>query len=63
MYGDYICTFDGEKPTGYFHKSDKNYENNLISQNKPEFNEIKTRCEVFLQNYFNKIVERDLKGK
>lgn len=62
MYGDYICTFDGEKPTGYYHKSDKNYTKNLIGQNKPEFNEIKTRCEAFLQTYFNKIVDRDLKG-
>lgn len=60
MYGDYICTFDGEKPTGYYHKSDKNYTHNLINENKPEFEEMKTMCKAFLQNYFEKIVERDL---
>lgn len=60
MYGDYICTFDGQKPTGYYHKTDKNYTKNLINKNKPEFEEIKIRCEAFIQNYFEKITERDL---
>lgn len=63
MSGDFICTFDGQKPTGYYHKSDKNYTKNLISENKPEFQEIKTRCEAFIQNYFDKIVDRNLSGR
>lgn len=60
MYGDYICTFDGEKPTGYYHKSDTNYTQNLIYENKPEFEEMKVMCEAFLQNYFEKIIDRNL---
>ena len=63
MYGDYICLFDGQKPTGYYHKSDKNYTTNLINENKPEFKEMKIRCEAFLQNYFDKITDRNLSGK
>lgn len=63
MYGDYICTFDGQKPTGYYHKTDKNYTKNLINENKPEFEEIKIRCEAFIQNYFDKITDRNLSGK
>lgn len=60
MYGDYICTFDGQKPTGYFLKTDTNYTNNLINTNNPEFVKIKTMCESFLQNYFDKIIDKKL---
>ncbi|MDO4728006.1 MAG: sulfatase-like hydrolase/transferase [Bacteroidota bacterium] len=60
MYGDYVCTFDGQKPTGYFHKTDTNYTNNLINTNNPEFVKIKTMCESFLQNYFDKIINKKL---
>ncbi len=63
MSGDYICIFDGQKPTGYYHKSDKNFSKNLIAENRPEFAAIKTKCEAFIQNYFDKIVDRDLKSK
>ncbi|MGE4347760.1 MAG: LTA synthase family protein [Flavobacteriaceae bacterium] len=63
MYGDYICLFDGQKPTGYYHKSDKNYTKNLIKENRPEFAEIELMCKSFLQNYFDKIVDRNLLGK
>ncbi|MFA5557423.1 MAG: hypothetical protein WCY06_08385 [Flavobacteriaceae bacterium] len=54
------CIFDGQKPTGYYHKSDKNYTKNLINKNKTEFEELKIRCEAFIQNYFEKITDRDL---
>lgn len=63
MYGDYICIFDGKKPTGYYHKNDKNLDKNLINEKRPEFQELKVRCEAFLQNYFGKIVDRNLLGK
>lgn len=63
MYGDYICIFDGKKPTGYYHKNDKNLDKNLINEKRPEFQELKVRCEAFLQNYFGKIVDRNLLGR
>lgn len=60
MYGNYICTFDGEKVTGYYHKSDGNYTKNLIGQNHSDFKEIKKTCESFVQNYYEKIIDRNL---
>ncbi len=60
MSGDYICIFDGQKPTGYYHKSDTNFSKNLIAENRPEFVALRTKCEAFIQNYFDKIVDRNL---
>ncbi|HLU51906.1 MAG TPA: sulfatase-like hydrolase/transferase [Flavobacteriaceae bacterium] len=62
MQGDYICTFDGQKPTGFYHKTDKDFTTNLMDQNLPEFDEMLVTCKSFIQNYFDKIVDRDLKS-
>ena len=63
MYGDYVCTFDGEKVTGYYFKTDKNYTKNLIGQNRKEFKKMDTMCKAFIQNYFQKIMDKDLTRK
>lgn len=62
MSGDYILTFSGEKPTGLYHKSDKNYTKNLKDIKKQEFKDMTLMCEAFLQNYYEKIIDRNLVG-
>lgn len=60
MYGNYVCTFDGEKVTGYYYKTDANYKRNLIKENRKEFKEISVFCKSFIQNYYNTIIDRKL---
>ncbi len=60
MYGDYICTFDGNKITGYYYKTDSNYNRNLIKENRKEFKFIEVFCKSFIQNYYNSIIDRNL---
>ena len=60
MYGNYICTFDGEKVTGYYYKTDRNYTRNLIKENRKEFKNIEIFCKSFIQNYYNNIIDRNL---
>lgn len=60
MWGDYICIFDGHQAIGFYHKTDKNYTDNLLAQNLPVFKEIERYCQAFLQNYYEKIVDRNL---
>ncbi|WP_264521909.1 LTA synthase family protein [Flavobacterium sp. N1994] len=60
MYGDYICTFSGDKVTGYYYKTDSNYTRNLIKENRKEFKYIEVFCKSFIQNYYNSIIDRHL---
>lgn len=58
--GNYICRFDGKSITGYFDKDDKGLEHNLIDKKTPEMEEVGKACQAFLQDYFNRIVDRRL---
>ena len=58
--GNYICTFDGEKAIGFFDIKDKALENNLIDQRNSEMEEAEEACKAFLQDYFERILDKKL---
>lgn len=58
--GNYICRFDGKKVTGFFDIKDKALENNLINSKNKEMEELEMACKAFLQDYFERIVDRKL---
>ena len=60
MSGDYICTFDGKKVVGFYAKSDKGMEHNLISKRTPEMDVLEIKVKSFVQDYMNRIVEKRL---
>jgi hypothetical protein len=60
MSGNYICTFDGEKAVGFYQKDDKELKNNLINQRNAEMNLLEKRCEAFLQDYMERIIDKKL---
>ena len=60
MRGDYICTFDGKKATGFFDKNDKGLTKNLIGNRNQKMNETEIACKAFLQNYMNTIIDKKL---
>ncbi len=60
MSGDYICTFDGKKAVGFYHKNDKAFENNLISKRNAEMNAIELRCKAMIQDYMERIIDKKL---
>lgn len=63
MSGNYICTFDGEKAVGFYKKEDKDLKNNLISQRNSEMNLLEQRCKAFLQDYMDRIIDKNLTSK
>ncbi|MBE9576758.1 LTA synthase family protein [Flavobacterium proteolyticum] len=58
--GNYICTFDGKKATGFYAISDKGLEKNLIAKRNAEMNALEVKCKAFLQDYFDRIVNKKL---
>jgi phosphoglycerol transferase MdoB-like AlkP superfamily enzyme len=60
MSGKYVCTFDGTKIVGYYHKDDKNLEHNLIKQKTNEMELIGTRCVAFVQDYMERVIDKKL---
>jgi len=60
MRGNYICTFDGKKVTGFYDKNDKGLIKNLIDNRNQEMNDAEIACKAFLQEYMNSIVEKKL---
>jgi len=58
--GDYICVFDGEKATGFYNKTDIGLEKNLIKERNEEMNKLEISCKAFIQDYFDRIIERKL---
>lgn len=58
--GNYICTFDGKKATGFYAISDKGLEKNLISKRNAEMNALEVKCKAFLQDYFDRIINKKL---
>jgi phosphoglycerol transferase MdoB-like AlkP superfamily enzyme len=58
--GNYICTFDGNKTIGFFDINDKGLEHNLIHQRNKEMDTIEEVCKAFLQDYYERIVDRKL---
>lgn len=60
MRGNYICVFDGQKAVGFYDINDKGLDNNLISNRNNEMNQMETACKAFLQDYFERIIDRKL---
>ncbi|MDP2088423.1 MAG: sulfatase-like hydrolase/transferase [Flavobacteriaceae bacterium] len=58
--GNYISTFDGKKMTGFYDINDKGLEMNLISKKNMEMKENELAFKVFIQDYFNKIIDQKL---
>lgn len=60
LRGNYICTFDGKHATGFYDINDKSLENNLIANRTPEMDETEIACKAFLEDYFERIVDKKL---
>lgn len=58
--GDYICTFDGQKATGFYTKNDTHLKHNLIDQKNKQMLEIENACKAMVQDYFYRIIEKKL---
>ena len=56
----YICVHDGGKAIGFYDSKDKNMQNNLIAERNDSMNQLEKKCGVFLQNYFNSIVDNKM---
>ncbi len=63
MKNNYICTFDGNHATGFYDIADKNLEKNLISNKNDEMNALERTTKAYLQDYFNRIIDRKLGDK
>ena len=58
--GDYICTFNGKNAIGFYNINDKGFEHNLIANRTPEMDEVELACKAFLQDYYERIVDKKL---
>jgi phosphoglycerol transferase MdoB-like AlkP superfamily enzyme len=58
--GKYICTFDGKKAIGFYAASDRKLTKNLIQYRNKEMNNLETSCKAFLQDYYNRIIDKKL---
>ena len=57
---DYICTFDGQKATGFYDKNDTHLKHNLIDQKNKRMLEVENACKAMVQDYFYRIIEKKL---
>lgn len=60
MSGDYICTFDGKKAIGFYSKNDKAMEHNLISIRNAAMDFVELRCQAFIQDYMERVIDKRL---
>ena len=63
MRGNYICVFDGKKAIGFYDINDKELLKNLISKRNKEMNNMEMACKAFIQDYFNRIIDKKLTAK
>ncbi len=63
MRGNYICVFDGKKAIGFYNINDKELLKNLISKRNKEMNDMEIACKAFIQDYFNRIIDKKLTAK
>ncbi len=61
--GDYICTFDGKKATGFYAADDKGMERNLLNARTPKMDSLELRCKALVQDYMYRITQRKLGPK
>ncbi|MBC7642776.1 MAG: LTA synthase family protein, partial [Flavobacterium sp.] len=60
LKGNYICTFDGKKATGFYNIRDKGLIQNLITKRNSEMNDLELECKCFYQDYMNRIIDKKL---
>ncbi|TXE10665.1 sulfatase-like hydrolase/transferase [Gelidibacter salicanalis] len=60
LRGNYICTFDGNRATGFYDLNDKSLEHNLIANKTLEMEKVELACKAFLKDYFERIVDKKL---
>lgn len=59
--GNYICVINEKNElSGFYAKSDKEMLNNLISKRNKEMNDLEIACKAFIQDYFNRIIDKKL---
>ncbi len=58
--GNYICIFNGEEAIGFYDIADKGLQNNLIANRNAEMNELELFCKAFLQDYYERIIDKEL---
>ena len=63
LEGNYICTFDGKKATGFFDNNDKGLQFNLIAKRNSEMNALELRCKAFIQDYMERVVDKKMVSK
>ena len=61
--GKYICTFDGKKAIGFYSATDKKLTKNLIKSRNKEMNNLELSCKAFLQDYYHRIIDKNLNIK
>jgi len=61
--GNYICTFDGNQAIGFYDKNDKGLKSNLIAHRNLEMNAIELNCKAFIQDYMDRVVDKNLYTK
>ena len=61
MKDNYICIFDGQKATGFYDPKDFALKRNLIHKRTAAMDAVEKSCQSFLQDYFQKIIDRNLK--
>ena len=59
----YICVFDGKKAIGFYDSNDKKQLHNLIGKRNKTMNDIEIACKAFIQDYFNRIIDKKLTAK
>lgn len=57
--GNYICNFDGKKAVGFYVSEDEDLKHNLIGNRNTEMNLLETRCKAFLQDYMERIIDKN----
>ena len=60
MSGNYVCTFDGTKILGFYNKEDKELKYNLIANSNEEMKLLGLRCQAFIQDYMERIIDKKL---
>ncbi len=58
--GNYIVRFNGKEVTGFYAINDKGLEHNLIQNKNKEMEELELKCKAFVQDYFNRIIDKRL---
>lgn len=59
--GNYICIFDGEKAIGFYDIDDLSLSQNLIANTNEEMIQIEKSCKAFIKDYFDRIIDKNLK--